>query len=328
MMQLYFSKKEESSEKPYDYKINGVDTDSTGIKATDENIQKFMVFKQMVKDISEVNIDYLVCDLSNEIYSTHLGEDISKMDQYLAHPSIFSDSDISKIISEIVCNICGTYYPYNESLCHIGKIEFSIENEEDNIYMKIKNTETQKFIRIDIFNEYFNYGIYDSQNLFVYDYSEIGGFKINKWICNLFEGIFCRHPDVLKTLIEKQIEYLGEKGLENTLNNLEKNPLEIILKSWDGHIIVINKSNIAFEFRKKQIVAYPEKSKSDFYYYIDLIYNTWKNLFEKDKNIKKEQIQKDIINLQKLFETIDGEMKKKLEEKEKLFERIKNNFIS
>lgn len=56
-----------------------------------------------------------------------------------------------------------------------------------------------------------------------------------------------------------------------------------------------------------------------------MIYNTWKNTFEKDKNIKKEQIQKEIENLQKLFETIDDEMKKKLEEKENLFERIKNN---
>lgn len=279
----------------------------------------------MVKDISEVDIDYLVCDLSNEIYSTHLGEDIFEKDKYFDDD--FSDSDISKFIAKIVCHICGTYYPFNEDLWTIGKIEFSIESDDDSIYMKIKNTETQKFIRIDIFNEYFDYGIYD----FIYDYSNLG-FKIDNWICTLFEGIFCRHPDVLKTVIEKQIEYLGEKGLENTLNNLDRienfNPLEIILKSWDGHIIVINKSNIAFEFRKKQIVAYPEKSKSDFYYYIDLIYNTWKNTFEKDKHIKKEQIQKEIEKLQKIFETIDVEMNKKLEEKEKLFERIKNNFIS
>ena len=104
------------------------------------------------------------------------------------------------------------------------------------------------------------------QNEFVYDYSDLG-FKIAKWICTLFEGIFCRHPDVLKTFIEKQIEYLGEKELLNTLISLENNNGEIILKSWDGClIIVINKSNIAFEFQKKQIVAYPKNLKSDFYY--------------------------------------------------------------
>lgn len=325
MMQLYFQQhiKEDSSEKPYNYKIDGVDTESTGIEATDENIQKFMIFKQMVKDISEVDIDYLVCDLSNGIYSTHLGDDILEKDKYFDDD--FSDSDISKFIAKIVCYVCGNYYPYNEKLNHSGKIEFSIDNGDDFIYMKITNIETQKFVSIDVFNEYFNYGVVvNPQHDFIYDYSDLG-FKIDKWICNLFEGIFCSHPYVLKTFIEKEIDNLDEKDLENTLNKIEENNNEIILKSWDGHIIIINKNNIAFDFRKRQIVAYPENLKNDFYYYVDLIYNTWKNLFEKDKNNQKEKLQKEIIHSQKLFETIDVEMKKKLEEKQKQFDQIKRS---
>ena len=296
-------KDDSSSEKPYDYKIDGVDTESTGIEATDENIQKFIVFKQMVKELSKIDIDYTV--INEEIHSTHLGEEIRDIDRYLLYSENIKESEITEFITKIVCHICGTYFPYDEKLCHQGEIIFSVESIEpfDQIYIKITNKETKKFIKIDFLNYYFDYGVEN----FVYDYSDAPDFKMNKWMCNFLECIFVKNYELVNEFIKKLILSFGDLRLNDILDKIKKDKV-IILDTFytidieEKYIIFTLLSDISDKIKK--IVVYNPKNNTIINDYIDFIYNTWKSKYEKKLEIIKKDKLQTIEKLQKELENI------------------------
>lgn len=288
--------------------INKVDVGDTNVKATKENIEKYMIFKKMVKDISEVDIEYMV--KNDEIYSTHMGEILCmEIDPISSDPDI-EPSELSSFLRKIILYVCGTHTPKNDDINH-----FTIEDRN----LKIINKTTKKYVQIHFGYRSFDYGYED----FNYDYS-YGEFKMNKYLYNLFENIFSNNKDLLKIYVEEEIKNTYWGKLANILKELpNKNNIQL------EQYITITKQDITFTFfknrRKIEEIIIPN---DNFNYYLEVIYKCWEEKYKDYIKDHNEYLQKEIVEYKKKIEKLEKEISTpieiEIESYKNIIETIKN----